>query len=210
MQKHAPEAVDISRETAETQRLYGVDRAETSEFGRRCLLARLDGAHQTRLQRRLVLLEIQRHLLIGDAPPERPHEKIENRSDDRRGQQDPRGNDRGGGKPRPLHPICGHHEEHDGHADAPRDASQRQLRAPARAHLVDDLGEIRSGGGSSPQVVCVLEHEALSRMTPGPRGLSMLGPRGSAYVRGCTADAPPLRIRPSLGGRLGFRQPIGD
>ena len=40
MQKHAPEAVDISRETAETQRLYGVDRAETSEFGRRCLLSR--------------------------------------------------------------------------------------------------------------------------------------------------------------------------
>ena len=40
MQQHAPEAVDISRETAETRTLYGVDRAETSEFGRRCLLAR--------------------------------------------------------------------------------------------------------------------------------------------------------------------------
>ena len=40
MQKHAPEAVDISRETAGTQKLYGVDRAQTSEFGRRCLLAR--------------------------------------------------------------------------------------------------------------------------------------------------------------------------
>ena len=40
MQKHAPEAVDISRETAETQKLYGVDRVQTSEFGRRCLLAR--------------------------------------------------------------------------------------------------------------------------------------------------------------------------
>ena len=40
MQKHAPEAVNISRETAETQRLYGVDRPETSEFARRCLLSR--------------------------------------------------------------------------------------------------------------------------------------------------------------------------
>ncbi len=40
MQKHAPEAVDISRETSETQKLYGVDRDQTSEFGRRCLLAR--------------------------------------------------------------------------------------------------------------------------------------------------------------------------
>ena len=40
MQRHAPEAVDLSRETRETQSLYGVDRAETEEFGRRCLLAR--------------------------------------------------------------------------------------------------------------------------------------------------------------------------
>jgi len=40
MQKHAPEAVDITRETAETQSLYGVNRPQTNEFGRRCLLAR--------------------------------------------------------------------------------------------------------------------------------------------------------------------------
>lgn len=40
MQKHAPEVVDISKETAETKTLYGLDRKETSEFGLRCLLAR--------------------------------------------------------------------------------------------------------------------------------------------------------------------------
>ncbi len=40
MQKHAPEAVDITRETAETQSLYGLDRPQANEFGRRCLLAR--------------------------------------------------------------------------------------------------------------------------------------------------------------------------
>jgi hypothetical protein len=40
MQAHAPEAVDVGRETAATRRLYGLDRPETAEFGLRCLLAR--------------------------------------------------------------------------------------------------------------------------------------------------------------------------
>ena len=40
MQAHAPDAVDISRESAATRRLYGLDRPETGEFGLRCLLAR--------------------------------------------------------------------------------------------------------------------------------------------------------------------------
>ena len=40
MQSAAPEAVDLSAETEETRRLYGLDRPETAEFGTRCLLAR--------------------------------------------------------------------------------------------------------------------------------------------------------------------------
>jgi hypothetical protein len=40
MQTAAPEAVDLTEETAETQRLYGLDQKETSDFGTRCLLAR--------------------------------------------------------------------------------------------------------------------------------------------------------------------------
>jgi len=40
MQSHAPEVVDISRETDATRRLYGLDRKVTAEFGTRCLLAR--------------------------------------------------------------------------------------------------------------------------------------------------------------------------
>src|SRR4029079_179340 len=40
MQAHAPDVVDLSKETAETKALYGMDRKETSEFGQRCLLAR--------------------------------------------------------------------------------------------------------------------------------------------------------------------------
>jgi|SRR5579883_220653 len=40
MQSHAPEVVDLTRETEETKKLYGLDRKETAEFGTRCLLAR--------------------------------------------------------------------------------------------------------------------------------------------------------------------------
>ena len=40
MQKHAPEAIDLSQETEATKRLYGMDRKETESYGRLCLLAR--------------------------------------------------------------------------------------------------------------------------------------------------------------------------
>lgn len=40
MQAQAPEAVDLSQETLETQRLYGLDDKETEPFGRLCLLSR--------------------------------------------------------------------------------------------------------------------------------------------------------------------------
>ena len=40
MQAEAPALVDISGESQHTLALYGVDQTETSEFGRRCLLAR--------------------------------------------------------------------------------------------------------------------------------------------------------------------------
>ncbi len=40
MQSHAPEAVDLSKESDETRRLYGLDQKHTADFGTRCLLAR--------------------------------------------------------------------------------------------------------------------------------------------------------------------------
>ncbi len=40
MQQHAPEAVDLSKESNETKKLYGLDDPQTVEFGTRCLLAR--------------------------------------------------------------------------------------------------------------------------------------------------------------------------
>jgi Protein of unknown function (DUF1501) len=40
MQTAAPELVDLSGETADTQSMYGLDQKETRDFGQRCLLAR--------------------------------------------------------------------------------------------------------------------------------------------------------------------------
>jgi hypothetical protein len=40
MQMQAPDAFDLTRETAAAQRLYGVDQKATEVFGRQCLLAR--------------------------------------------------------------------------------------------------------------------------------------------------------------------------
>ncbi len=40
MQSAAPEAVDLTRETIETKRLYGLDDPKSADFGTRCLLAR--------------------------------------------------------------------------------------------------------------------------------------------------------------------------
>ena len=40
MQQHAPEALDINKESRAVQNLYGLDDPTTADFGRRCLLAR--------------------------------------------------------------------------------------------------------------------------------------------------------------------------
>ncbi len=40
MQVHAPSAINLAEETAETQELYGLDQPATKAFGRNCLLAR--------------------------------------------------------------------------------------------------------------------------------------------------------------------------
>lgn len=40
MQAHAPEVVDLSKESEETKQLYGLDNERTEKFGRKCLMAR--------------------------------------------------------------------------------------------------------------------------------------------------------------------------
>jgi hypothetical protein len=40
MQRHAPDVLDLSRETRATLDLYGIDQKETDNYGRQCLMAR--------------------------------------------------------------------------------------------------------------------------------------------------------------------------
>src|ERR1017187_2452473 len=40
MQSHAPDAVDLTKESQSVRKLYGLDQKRTAEFGTRCLLAR--------------------------------------------------------------------------------------------------------------------------------------------------------------------------
>ena len=40
MQRHAPEAVDLGKESEATKAMYGISEKRTEDFGRRCLLAR--------------------------------------------------------------------------------------------------------------------------------------------------------------------------
>jgi hypothetical protein len=40
MQTHAPDALDLSRESAETKALYGIGEGPTDDFGKQCLMAR--------------------------------------------------------------------------------------------------------------------------------------------------------------------------
>jgi uncharacterized protein (DUF1501 family) len=40
MQGELPEVIDLAKESSSTQALYGIDRPETADFGRQCLMAR--------------------------------------------------------------------------------------------------------------------------------------------------------------------------
>jgi len=40
MQAHAPEAFDVTHESEETKKLYGLDDKVTETFGKQCLMAR--------------------------------------------------------------------------------------------------------------------------------------------------------------------------
>ena len=40
MQGELPEVIDLARESSTTNSLYGIDRSETADFGRQCLMAR--------------------------------------------------------------------------------------------------------------------------------------------------------------------------
>jgi hypothetical protein len=77
-------------------------------------------AQQRGLQRRLVLFEVEGHLLVGHFPPQRKEQEPVRRGCEHDEHRDPGGDDRRAAEPRPLHAIGGKQEQperntHDRH-----------------------------------------------------------------------------------------------
>ena len=96
-----------------------------------------DGADDRRLQGRLVLLEIHRHLLVGHPPQQRSNEQIRDQRRDCRGQDDAEGDDGLGREACRLERAGRHDEDDQAEGCDPHRTAQRQFRAPAAAHLLD-------------------------------------------------------------------------
>ena len=96
------------------------------------------GADDRRLERRFVLLEIQGDLLVGHAAQQRPDDAQVGHDRDHHRQEDPEQQDGVRREPHPLQRHRGADERHRDAARGNRRAAQRQLHAPALAHVVDD------------------------------------------------------------------------
>src|SRR5262249_21956606 len=106
-------------------------------------------------ERRLVLLEIHRDLLVGHAPQQRPdEERIREQRDDER-ETDAEGEDRFGREPHPLQRDGRQHQRRREAPERDRRAAERQLQSPPAPDLVDDRNQLRPA-------VSVLCHDTLA------------------------------------------------
>ena len=109
---------------------------EARRMRRRSAVGRgLDRADDRGLERRIALLEIHRHLRVGHAPPQRPHQAVEEQADEHGDHDDAERDDRWraeaeatrGPRPRGAAPACV--PANDDHG-----APQGEPQAPAIAH----------------------------------------------------------------------------
>ena len=120
-------------------------------------LTRLDRAQQRRLERRLVLFEVERHLLVGHAASQRNEEEPVGRGRHHHEHRDACGDDRCPAEPGPLHAVGGEQEQPERDGRDRYRAAQRQLHAPARTDLRDDLEKACRGRRAAE----VIKHESL-------------------------------------------------
>ena len=101
--------------------------------------ADIDRAHQRLLERRFVLLQVERHLLVADAAAERPHEE-EPAEDDEHHVGHHAGDDDGGrAEAEALEAIGDREQGEDRGADQHGHAAQHDLPAPAAPDPPDDV-----------------------------------------------------------------------
>jgi hypothetical protein len=86
-------------------RLFDHAPHEGRRFGHESGAIGLDRAQQRRLQRRLVLLEVERHLFVGDPTPQRPDEEPRDQREPRQRHDHARGDDRSAAEAQELQAV---------------------------------------------------------------------------------------------------------
>jgi hypothetical protein len=121
---------------------------------------RLDRAQQRRLQRRLVLLQVQRDLFIGDLATERTNEEVPDRGQQGEGKQHAGHHDRDRAEPVPLHQGGSNQEKDQEDSEDAHHTAECEFQTPAPAYFRDDAEEIRRHRSTSQ----ILEHVGPSRL----------------------------------------------
>ena len=107
--------------------------------------SRVDGAQDSGLERRLMLLQVERDLCVGRPPPERAHEKPEPRGEERHPRGDSDSGDHAGAEAGSLHAPGGNQERHQPDPEQHRQPAQRDPHPPSVAHLADGVEQFQSG-----------------------------------------------------------------
>ena len=89
-----------------------------------------------------MLFEVERDLLVADAPQQRTREEPIRDRAERDADDDPEGEDGRRGEPQRLQPEGGGEQRDDGQRDRGRRAAHRQLQAPPPSHVADDADKI--------------------------------------------------------------------
>ena len=97
----------------------------------------VDRAQQQLLQRGLVLLEVERHLLIGHAARKRPDEEEPAEAGEHEVGDDARGDDGGGAEAKLLEAVRRHEHRADAGTQQHGQAAQHDLPAPPRPHAAN-------------------------------------------------------------------------
>ena len=118
------------------------------------LAALLDGAQHDGLQRRLVLLQVERDPLVGHAPRHRPHEQPPAGADQHEVGRDAKAHDRGRAEPEQLEAVRRGEEGAERGGDENRDAPDGDPQAPAVPHVPNDPEDLGRAAGEPGSVVC--------------------------------------------------------
>jgi hypothetical protein len=86
-----------------------------------------------------MLFEIQRHLLVGDLAPQRPHEEPADRREQRHEERNAGDDDGRWGEPRPVQSVRRDQQQNESDSRDADDTAEGELHPPAGPGLLDDV-----------------------------------------------------------------------